>query len=143
MTRLPEVSPACYVTTGYVCYRVAWIHDPQHSYPMCNEDSSPVLKEPGREADNSPPASSEVKKIWIYTSSPPDDFRQIKTDRVAFESINQMTVGHTTLKASLKRVIIVSTAECECGDGLKTEEHIFWDCNLCRENRTLIPFELH
>jgi nitrogen fixation-related uncharacterized protein len=19
-------------------------------------------------------------------------------------------------------------AECECGDGLQTEEHIFWDC---------------
>jgi hypothetical protein len=21
-------------------------------------------------------------------------------------------------------------AECECGDGLQTEEHIFWDCKL-------------
>jgi hypothetical protein len=24
----------------------------------------------------------------------------------------------------------VSTAECECDDGLQTEEHIFWDCKL-------------
>jgi hypothetical protein len=24
----------------------------------------------------------------------------------------------------------VSTAECKCGDGLQTEEHIFWDCKL-------------
>jgi hypothetical protein len=23
-----------------------------------------------------------------------------------------------------------TTPECECGDGLQTEEHIFWDCKL-------------
>jgi hypothetical protein len=28
------------------------------------------VKRPGREADNSPPAIAEVKKIWIYTSTP-------------------------------------------------------------------------
>jgi hypothetical protein len=28
------------------------------------------LKRQGREADHSPPASAEVKKIWIYTSTP-------------------------------------------------------------------------
>jgi hypothetical protein len=32
---------------------------------------SPGVKRPGREADHSPPASAEVKKIWIYTSTPP------------------------------------------------------------------------
>jgi hypothetical protein len=32
---------------------------------------SPGLKRQGREAENSPPTSAEVKKIWIYTSSPP------------------------------------------------------------------------
>jgi hypothetical protein len=26
-------------------------------------------------------------------------------------------------------------AECECGDGLQTEEHIFWDCQLFEEQR--------
>jgi hypothetical protein len=26
---------------------------------------------PGREADHSPPASTEVKKTWIYTYTPP------------------------------------------------------------------------
>ena len=72
-------------------------------------------------------ASSKVKKICIYTSTAPYDFRQIKTDRHAFVSINRMRAGHTTLKASLKRLSIMSTAECECGDGLKTEEHIFQD----------------
>jgi hypothetical protein len=31
---------------------------------------SPGVKQPGREADYSP-TSTEVKKTWIYTSSPP------------------------------------------------------------------------
>jgi hypothetical protein len=34
----------------------------------------PGVKRPGREADHSPPASAEVKKIWIYTSIPPCPF---------------------------------------------------------------------
>jgi hypothetical protein len=32
------------------------------------------VKQPGREANHSPPASAEVKKIWIYTSTPPYAF---------------------------------------------------------------------
>jgi hypothetical protein len=35
---------------------------------------SPGVKQPGREADHSPPASAEVKKMWIYTSTPPYAF---------------------------------------------------------------------
>jgi hypothetical protein len=31
---------------------------------------SPGVKLQGREADHSPPASAEMKKIWIYTSTP-------------------------------------------------------------------------
>jgi hypothetical protein len=30
----------------------------------------PGVKLPGRKADHSPPASAEVKKMWIYTSTP-------------------------------------------------------------------------
>jgi hypothetical protein len=33
--------------------------------------TSPGVKRPGREADHSPPTSAEVKKMWIYTSTPP------------------------------------------------------------------------
>jgi hypothetical protein len=33
-------------------------------------DLSLGVKRPGREADHSPPASAEVKKMWIYTSTP-------------------------------------------------------------------------
>jgi hypothetical protein len=35
---------------------------------------SPGVKRPGREADHSPPASAEVKKMWIYISTPPYTF---------------------------------------------------------------------
>jgi hypothetical protein len=42
------------------------------SYPM--RALSPGVKRPGREADRSPPASAKVKKMWIYTSTPPYAF---------------------------------------------------------------------
>jgi hypothetical protein len=29
------------------------------------------VKRPGREADQSPPTSAEVKRMWIYTPTPP------------------------------------------------------------------------
>jgi hypothetical protein len=32
--------------------------------------SFPGVKQPGREADHSPPISAEVKKMWLYTSTP-------------------------------------------------------------------------
>jgi hypothetical protein len=32
---------------------------------------SPEVKRPGSEADHSPQVSAEIKKIWIYTSTPP------------------------------------------------------------------------
>jgi hypothetical protein len=35
---------------------------------------SPGLKRPGREPDHPLPASAEVKKMWIYTSTPPYAF---------------------------------------------------------------------
>jgi hypothetical protein len=41
------------------------------SYTMGTGGSFPGLKRPGREADHSPPANAEIKKMWIYTSTPP------------------------------------------------------------------------
>jgi hypothetical protein len=35
---------------------------------------SPGVKRQGREADHSPPASAEVEKLWMYTSTPPYAF---------------------------------------------------------------------
>jgi hypothetical protein len=46
-----------------------------------------------------------------------------------------MTAGHSSLKASLSRFNIVSTAECECGDGLQTKEYIFWDYKLYEDKK--------
>jgi hypothetical protein len=46
-----------------------------------------------------------------------------------------MRADHTSLKASLNRFNIVSTAEYECGDGLQTEEHIFWKYKRYEEQR--------
>jgi hypothetical protein len=44
------------------------------SYTMGTGSSFPWVKRPGREADHSPPTSAEVKKMWIYTSTPPYAF---------------------------------------------------------------------
>jgi hypothetical protein len=43
------------------------------SYPLDRvlEALSPGIKQPGHEADHSPPTSAKVKSTWIYTSTPP------------------------------------------------------------------------
>jgi hypothetical protein len=41
------------------------------SYKMGTGGSFPGVKRHGRAADHSPPTSAEVKKMWIYTSTPP------------------------------------------------------------------------
>jgi hypothetical protein len=41
------------------------------TYKMGTESSFREVKRQGREADHSPPTSAEVKKMWIYTSTPP------------------------------------------------------------------------
>jgi hypothetical protein len=53
----------------------------------------------------------------------------------AFEQINRMRAGNTSLKASRNRFNIVPTAEYECGDALQTEEHIFWGCKQYEKQR--------
>jgi hypothetical protein len=50
----------------------SWVHPT--SYPMGTGGSFPGGKRPGREADHLPLASAEVKKMWIYTSTPPYTF---------------------------------------------------------------------
>jgi hypothetical protein len=42
---------------------------------MGTGDIFPGVKLLGHEADHSPPNSAEVKKIWIYTSTPPYAFK--------------------------------------------------------------------
>jgi hypothetical protein len=40
------------------------------SYKMGTWGSFPGVKRQGHEADHSPPTSAEVKKMWIYASTP-------------------------------------------------------------------------
>jgi hypothetical protein len=72
-------------------------------------------------------------RYYRYGSSP--WFREIKMHIRAFLSTNRARAGHSSLKASLSRFTIVFTAECERGDGLQTEEHIFWVCALYEDQR--------
>jgi hypothetical protein len=46
----------------------------QHTIKWVPGALSPGVKRPGRESDRSPPASAEVNKRWIYTSTPPYAF---------------------------------------------------------------------
>jgi hypothetical protein len=41
------------------------------SYPVDTGCLSPVVKQPGREADHSPPSNADVKNSWSYTSTLP------------------------------------------------------------------------
>jgi hypothetical protein len=46
----------------------------QHPMQYVSGALSLGVKRPGREADHSPPASAEIKKMWIYTFTPPYAF---------------------------------------------------------------------
>jgi hypothetical protein len=74
-----------------------------------------------------------MKMAAVDDTSP--SFREIKMNRRVFVSINRERTGHSSLKTSLSRFNIVSTAECECGDGLQTEEHVFWYSKLYEDQR--------
>jgi hypothetical protein len=57
------ISPRLRVQTGSGAHPV--------SFPMGAGNSFPRVKQPGCEADHSPPSSAEVKNAWSYTSTPP------------------------------------------------------------------------
>jgi hypothetical protein len=47
----------------------------QPSIQRVPEALSLGVKQPGRETDHSSPASTQVKKTWVYTSTPPYVFK--------------------------------------------------------------------
>jgi hypothetical protein len=53
----------------------SWAHPA--SYPVGTGVLSSGVKRPEREADHSPPTNAEVKKVWIYISTPPYAFNGI------------------------------------------------------------------
>jgi hypothetical protein len=52
----------------HVVQTVSGVHPT--SYPKDTEALSPGVKSRGSEADHSSPTNAEVKKMWIYTSTP-------------------------------------------------------------------------
>jgi hypothetical protein len=52
-----------------------WVH--LASYSTSNGCFPSGIKQPGREDDCSPPASTEVKKTWIYTYNPANVFTRL------------------------------------------------------------------
>jgi hypothetical protein len=59
---------------GRVPVRSRIFSSPRRPDRLCGPPSrtlSSGIHRPGHEADHSPPISAEVKKMWIYTSTPP------------------------------------------------------------------------
>jgi hypothetical protein len=61
---------------------------------------------------------SYFERYYGNNSSP--CFRETEINCHAFVSVNRKRAGCSSYKTSLSRFNIVSTAECECGDGLQT-----------------------
>jgi hypothetical protein len=62
---------------------------------------------PGREANHSPPASAEVKEMWIYTSTPP-----IRLYGVVLNSLN---TGTTFSISTFMKIMTVGGIEATVG----------------------------
>jgi hypothetical protein len=75
----------------------------------------------------------KVLQKWLSSVVPRD-----QTELPCLRVNKRYESNHTSLKARLNRFNIVSTAKCECGDGLQTEEHIFWDCKRYEEQRAAV-----
>jgi hypothetical protein len=76
---------------------------------------------------------SYFERYYRNDSSP--CFHEIKMNRHAFVGINRMRADHCSLKTSLSRFNFVPTAECESGEGLQREEHIFSGILNCMRTR--------
>jgi hypothetical protein len=53
------------------------------SYPLGTGDSFPRIKRPGREANHLPATSVQVKKTWIYTSTPHMRLRSVMPNKLS------------------------------------------------------------
>ena len=70
---------------------------------LCNgyRGSSQGIKQPGREFDNSPPSSDEVKNEWSYTSAPIVWLHWMDRDSFAFTFYLQLSSDSTNALFSL------------------------------------------
>jgi hypothetical protein len=56
---------------GVRIFKSLWSILTQYVIQLVPEALSQGVQQPGREADHSPPTIAEVKKTWVYTSTPP------------------------------------------------------------------------
>jgi hypothetical protein len=74
--------------------KASWGHP---AYPLGTGGCFPVVKRLGREADHSFPSSADVKKTWIYTSTPPYAFLPYSTLKSVDTDCRK--VNHTKMEA--------------------------------------------
>lgn len=73
--------------------------------------------------------NSNLEKSW---------FDKTKLKRRTISSINRLRSGHSSLKASLFRFLIIDSPECPyCGED-ESPEHVFWSCEKYKENRYIM-----
>jgi hypothetical protein len=66
---------------------------------------SPGIKRPGREADHSPPAGAEVKKMWTYTSTSPYSLDNFKFYHIIGHDHFLLNVSHSSIIPTLDAII--------------------------------------
>jgi hypothetical protein len=57
-------------------------------------------------------------------------FNSFKLKRRSIVSINRLRSGHTSLRDSLKKINIIESDTCDCGNVRETANHVLWQC--CR-----------
>jgi len=67
---------------------------------MCTGVNFPEIKQPGRDVDNTPPSSAEIKNEWSYTSTPLICHHGADGDNFAFTYVSHTCVVSAAGKAS-------------------------------------------
>jgi hypothetical protein len=89
------------IFTSHVVQTGSLVHST--SYTMGTAGSFPGVKRPGREADHSPPTSTEVKTMWIYTSTSPYAFMTQCLVKHRDNFTLPLPIKHTDCILSVKR----------------------------------------
>jgi len=65
-------------------------------------------------------------------------FEKFNIKRRAISSINRLRSGHSSLRASLFRFLIVDSPDCLTCGGEETPEHVFWECPAYESQREIL-----
>lgn len=83
------------------------------------------------------------RKPWFLQRKGREKKRRNKNKAVSFDrkevvSINRLRSGHTSLLESLWLHNIVDSPQCDCGMGVQSANHIFWQCPIFEIDRKTI-----